>query len=176
MKLIAALLLSAGVALSTPIAVSGSGTFFTSFPGINGWQVSFSGTDGINSFSVSGYQGTFLSPLAGAIGSSASGFAPIGAYIDGRYFSPGLFSFSLGFESGNITGYDAQHNVVVRQDLISQLSVTSYSCTGSNPFTQDCQGTFSVHSPEPPAWSVMLLGVVMLVALLGIKRRRLAIR
>jgi hypothetical protein len=158
--------LAAGPIIKPPLGVTGSGNFFTSFPGSSGWTISFGGSDGVNSVSIiyaTSDPGAGIPPDGNITGAPfAGGFS---ATIDGTTFDPGFYSFHLGGGGASATGYDAQHNPVIVQQLIAFLQVTSYQCTG-NPETSDCFGSFDVLPvPEPSSADAMLLGVGTLALL-----------
>src|SRR5690242_3454296 len=124
MKLIVLTMVFAGALAASPIikpplAVSGSGTFFTS-PGGSGWTISFGGFDGVNSISVlyATSDPGAGNPQSGSISglAFAGGFA---ASIGGQTFNPGFYSFYLGPGGSTATGFDAQSNPVVVQQLIA---------------------------------------------------------
>ncbi|HEY2844135.1 MAG TPA: PEP-CTERM sorting domain-containing protein [Bryobacteraceae bacterium] len=166
MRVLAIALLVAGSALASPITVTGSGTFSTSSTG-SGWDLFFNGSDGTNAVS-GGFSGASGSPMDGFLGGT-NGSAFAGSLINGIQFGPGYASFSLGGGSGNITGYDSQQHVVVTQDIVGFLLVTSEQCSGS-----DCRGTFTVTTPEPGTAVALLLGLAMLAALACSRDRRRA--
>jgi hypothetical protein len=161
MKLLFLSLVTTCVALANPITVNGSGTFTTSYPSDNSWTVSFSGIDEVNVVAGS-FQGISGSPLSGFL-SGSNIFSQGVTLIDGLAFGPGFATFSIGGEAGNMTGYDAQHHVVISQDLRSFITITAETCTGSNPILQQCFGTFGVHAPEPGTSTAVVLGAAILL-------------
>jgi hypothetical protein len=93
----------------------------------------------------------------------------LGAEIDGQNFPIGFFSIGIGGDGGSsITGYDAQLQPVIVQDLTAYVQVTSNVCMGTPGF-QDCLETFNILSaPEPTTWLLCGLGLA------GLYWRRMA--
>src|SRR5579864_6143875 len=101
------LALFAGSLSASPISITGWGDTFSGSDQIVGAEITFSGGTGDT---LSG--GYFTNNFSGFVYQSIFGsnrYSPMGAYVDGQYFSPGFATFTLADGDGKIIGYDAQH-------------------------------------------------------------------
>lgn len=164
----------AGPVTVGPIPVTGSGND-SNFFGTGGVTESFSGSNGVDSVSMSGggSYGPDGGPGFGIANGSFLFSAGFGAHIDSMV-SP-YFSFFIGNGGGNLTLFDSAHNVISTADLIGYVSMSGRSYYNPAIPFMGFEETFTITStaplPEPGAAWLTLAGFFLLLA--GVVTRRL---
>ena len=162
----------ASIALADPIYVSGSGTFVAdSVTSDSSFTISFSGSNGVDSVSVSGagcnhWPGLFCT-------GEVTGSAVIdGVAFGGGPFFGGTYSFSLSNGSGFVSGFNPATNQHEFVNIIGYVNATTQGCIGNFPVSGQCFGTFVVNpTPEPGALSLACFGLCAALYIVVGKRK-----